>query len=337
MQSESSASKPVVYIFHGDDSFTIHAHIQTMIAQMGDASLAELNITRLDGGQAVDEALYSSTNALPFLAERRLVILTNPFTRMNTDAARKRFLALLDGLPESTALVLVVQDTFERKSWKRMTDAHFVRRWVKAVGPRAMYVLCQLPSQGEMPNWIRKEVRQAKGQIQPAAAKALADHVGNDTQVASLEIDKLLTFVDFQRAIEVQDVEELTAQRGQADVFGMVDAMAMGNTRQALHVLHQLLEAQEPLGLFGMITRQFRQLIQAREIMDEGRGGQVAAEMRLLPFVADKLAEQASRFDMTQLEDIYHRLLRLDEALKTSQMPADVSLDTFLVELGEQP
>lgn len=327
---------PVVEILHGDDPYSINKHMNALLDRCfgEDRSLEQLNLTRLDGRQATDEELSSVANALPFLAEKRVVVLTSPFSRLTTDGTRKRFLTLLEGLPSSTLLVLIIEDTLDRKKgWKSFPPTHFVQRWVKTAGKRAEYVLCQLPQPGEMPRYIRETALALGGQFNPDAAAALAAHIGNDTQMAALEIDKLLTYVDHKRPVEAQDVEELTAQGSQVDVFAMVDALANGNSRQAIGLLHRLLEEQDPLSLFGMITRQFRLLIQARELMDEGRGGQIMTEMHQAPFVADKLAGQARRFSMAQLEDIYHRLLTVDEAMKTSQMPPDLALDTFVAEL----
>lgn len=337
MDSSQPDQKPIVYVFHGDDPLAIRRLVDALCAELGDPSIADLNITRLDGRQSSDEELRSAANAMPFMTDRRLVILTNPFTRLNNDAARKRFIALLDGLPESTGLVLVIEDTFERRDWKSLTSAHFVRRWMNAAGSRAKYTLCQLPAMREMAEWVRSEARRLGGQFTPQAAAALVAHVGNDTRMASLEIEKLLIYVDFKRPVEADDVNELTAQGGQADVFEMVDALAGGNTRQALNLLHRLLEAQEPLSLFGMIVRQFRLLLQARELLDEGQAAHISGQLRLPSFVADKLAAQARRFSMPQLEDLYHRLLLLDETMKTGLAPADLALDTFVAELGIVP
>jgi len=337
LDASQPEQKPTVYVIHGDDPLAIRRHVDALCAELGDPSFADLNITRLDGRQASDEDGRSAANAMPFMTERRLVILTNPFTRLNNDAARKRCTALLDGLPESTGLLLVVEATFERRDWKSLTSAHFVRRWMNAAGPRAQYILCQLPAIREMAEWVRKEARSQGGQFTPQAAAALVAQVGNDTRMASLEIDKLLLYVDYKRPVEPDDVNELTAQGGQADVFEMVDALAGGNTRQALNLLHRLLEAQEPLSLFGMIVRQFRLLLQARELLDEGQGGHISGELRLPSFVADKLAAQARRFTMPQLENLYHRLLLLDETMKTGLAPADLALDTFVAELNRTP
>jgi len=86
--------------------------------------------------------------------------------------------------------------------------------------------------------------------------------------------------------------------------------------------------------LWGMVVRQFRLLIQAREILD-GRGNKddVARALHVHPFVAEKTAGQAARFSIESLESIYRKLLRIDEEVKTSQLTLDLALDTLVVEL----
>jgi DNA polymerase-3 subunit delta len=340
MDAAPTHEKPIVYIFHGDDSFAIQRHIETMLRQLGEPSLAALNVTRLDGRQASQDALYETANAMPFLAERRIVIFTYPFARIQSDAARKRFLAFLNGLPPSTALLLVVEDQLEgrgrNKDWRSLPNkpTHWIRRWLDDAGRRAFYQLCQLPSPHEMPEWIRKEARRAGGQFSAEAAAALVAHLGNDTRLAGQEITKLLIYVDNRRPVEAEDVEELTAQVGEADVFAMVDSLSAGDARQALGLLHRLLETQDPLSIFGMVVRQFRLLIQTRELLDEGRSAHAAQELRLHPFVAEKMTGQAGRFSIAQLEAIYQRLLLVDEGIKSGQMLADLALDSFVASLA---
>jgi DNA polymerase-3 subunit delta len=185
-----------------------------------------------------------------------------------------------------------------------------------------------------MPNRVVKEAQRQGGKINFEAASALVGHVGNDTHMANQEIDKLLQYVDFKRAIELEDVEELTAQSGQADVFEMVDSLSASNTRLALTQMHKLLETQDPLQLFAMVVRQFRLLIQARELLDEGQPSLIQAELHIPSFVADKLANQARRFTMPRLESLHHHLLCMDEDLKTGQMPLELALDTFVAGLA---
>ena len=252
---------------------------------------------------------------------------------------------MLGGLPATTALILVVDDWLVRRKgqldWEILTEGHWLVKWARAQGPRARVQEFRLPGINEMPAWVRRQAEAQKGAFTPQAARALADHVGPDTQVAAQEITKLLTYVNFERPVEEDDVLRLTVQIPQVNVFAMVDALGERNTRRALQTLHGLLEETDPLELFGMMVRQFRLLLQVREVLDEGGGmAQIQAEVRdqrgqaLHPYVTQKLADQARQFTLEGLEAVYHRLLELDEGMKTSQVAPDVAFDMLVAEMA---
>ncbi len=331
--------KPVVIILRGDDRQGIQQALQGMQARLGDPSIASLNLTRLEGRSASEEELRTATLAMPFLSERRLVILTNPLARATNAQSRTRFINLLDALPDTTALVLVVEDHEKVKrgeaEWETLTPGHWLVQWVGKSKGRGMIRDVALPRLEQMAGWIRKQAESLKGQFTPAAAATLAAHTGNDTLLAKQEIEKLLEYVNYARPVEAEEVEMLVAPGGQVDIFSLVDAMANGDAAKALRSLNKLLEEQDAFSLFGMVLRQFRLLLQTREVLDEGGGAErVASELRQPPFVAQKLSKQAGRFSMTALETIHHKLLEMDEAAKTGQMPLDLALQTFVASLA---
>jgi DNA polymerase III subunit delta len=332
---QTTTTRPVVYIFHGDDEFALAHAVNELYAQMGDPGLADLNTTRLDGRHASEEELRTAANSLPFLAERRMVIMTYAMARFGGAGAQSRYQSFLDRLPDTTAMVLVIPDYKERQKWKALPETHWLMKWRQQAGARVHYEICTLPPVSEMPGWIKKQARSMGGSFETGAALALTAHIGNDTRQVCLEIDKLLTYVNFDRPVEAEDVEMLTVGSGQTNVFEMVDAMAAGNSTTALRLLHRLLEEQEAIYLFGMIIRQFRLLLQTRELIDEGGSMQFISKALGQPdFVARKLFGQAQRFSLSRLENIYRRLMEVDESMKRSTMPADLALDMFIAEVG---
>jgi DNA polymerase-3 subunit delta len=186
-----------------------------------------------------------------------------------------------------------------------------------------------------MAGWIINEAKKQDGKIDPAAAAKLAEMVGVDTRQAGMEIAKLLAYVNWARPVQVSDVEAVCIVTSQQSVFDFVDALSQGNGNVAQKLLHRLLENEDPFSLWGMVVRQFRLLIQAREILD-GRGNKddVARALGVHPYVAEKTTAQANRFSIDSLENIYHRLLTIDEQVKTSQITLDLALDTLIVELA---
>jgi len=158
--------------------------------------------------------------------------------------------------------------------------------------------------------------------------------VGDDPRLAVQEIEKLLAYVNYQRPVDPDDVEYLVAYAGETSVFDMVDALGARDGREAQRLLHRLLEEDDPLRLFGMVVRQFRLLLLTRELLDAGtRDTEIATAIKSHPFVVRKLRGQVRNFSLPQLEVIYHKLLDIDQAIKTGKTDGDVALDTFVAAL----
>jgi DNA polymerase-3 subunit delta len=318
---------PVVYLLHGEEEFGIAETIAKLSEHIGDPSMADLNTTRIAAGQLDIEELRASANATPFLASHRLVIVEDATRRLTTKEDQEKFCALLDNLPETTKLVLV-----QRKALK---DSHWLLKWAKGADGRAYVKSFAAAKGGQMANWIRAQAKHQGGEITNQAAYLLAEMIGQDSRLADGEITKLLTYVNFQRPVDVDDVENLSAFVGkQGDFFGLIDAMGAQNGRQAMDMLHSLLRDQDGMLLFFGLVGHFRLLIQAREILENGgRENDVAKELGIHPFRAKKLFGQARTLKMDTLETIYRRLLEYDQGMKTGKLSAELALDELVTKL----
>jgi len=312
---------PVVYLLHGEDEFGIAHFLSELSARLGDAATASMNTTRLDGSAISIEDLRGATFALPFLAPRRLVIATNPLARLNTGELRKKFINLLEQLPSTTALALVEQHVLD--------DDHWLLAWIRQAGSRAFVRRFSLYKEGDMAQWIQAQAKQAGGQIAPAAARALAHMLGTDTRTVYHEVQKLLAYVGYQRIVEVEDVETLSIPIFHERIFALVDAMAAQDGKRASGLLRKFLEEEDPGYVMAMIVRQFRLLLLAREILDQGgQANEVKSRLKLrTDFEAGKITEQARRFPMQTLEGVYRGLLDIDEAIKSGRIEDEVALD----------
>lgn len=332
------ASAPTVYILHGDDELAITRFIADLEARLGDPGTVALNTTRLDGNSYNLNELIRVTAAMPFLAKRRLVVLENFLSRVKDKPEQEPFLEALDHVPPTTALVLVERKPLVEERERRKGKEHWLEKWVKTAGERALVKEFVSPKGYQLIVWIQEQARKAGGEITQGAAKDLAGLVNENPRQAEQEIHKLLAYVNYQRAVESDDVLNLTTDLSQGDIFEMVDALSVRDGRKALQVLHKLLEEDDPQRIFPMIIRQFRLMIKAREVLDEyGPGANFAKLMdEKSSYVADKAARQAIQFSLPALEAVYHRLLEIDEALKTSQVEGDIALDTLVASFTSQ-
>jgi DNA polymerase-3 subunit delta len=321
---------PNIYFLFGNDEFAISRKLKDFESDFTDPTSAGMNTAHLEARTMSDTDLNNAVNAMPFLAKRRLVLLANPSAKYNKAPARKTFFEYIEKAPDTTRLVMY--ESVEPKEAAK----HWILKWAEKNDKLIQTKAFMLPKLRDMNGWIVNETKKQEGQIEPRAAEMLKDMVGVDTRQAGMEIAKLLAYVNWARPVNTSDVEAVCIVTSQQSVFDFVDALSNGNGKSAQHLLHRLLESEDPFSLWGMVIRQFRLLIQAREILD-GRGNKddVARALGVHPFVAEKTTQQAGRFSVEFLEHVYRKLLTIDEGVKTGQVTLDLALDTLVVELTQ--
>jgi DNA polymerase-3 subunit delta len=335
---------PRFYLLHGLDEYAIAGFIDSLKAQVGDPTTASLNTTVFDGRTVALADVQATCGAMPFLADHRLVIVEGWLTRLlsRTDEAEddqgrggasardalSALAAYVDAQPDTAWLVLA-----ERRELPEKNPV------VKAAAGKAWAVVRRfdLPKGEALVQWIQARARAEGGTFTREAAQALAE-AEDDPRALGHEIAKLLTYAAFARPVEAADVRALTPAGSEARVFDFVDFVGQRQGAPALRELHKLLDKAEPLYVLGMIVRQFRLILQARELLEARRPERdVAQVLGLHPYPAGKVCAQARAFSLPALERIYHRLLECDVEIKTGRAEPAAALDVLVAELTLGP
>jgi len=327
---------PLFYVFYGTDEFSRSETLNTFKKRLGPPDTVDLNTTVLDKANTSLAELRHACDAIPFLAEKRLVIVKNLLTRLTPKEGRKltqsqiayrrALCEYLPTLPETTRLVFIDEgDLPARHPVVKLAREH-ERGYLKRFDP---------PTDDALPGWIHKRVRKYGGEIDEKAAHNLGTLVHRDLRLLDQEIYKLVTYTKGERPITPEDVATLVPYAKEVVIWDMVDAMGRRDRKAASQLLHQLLDAdQHPLYLQSMIIRQFRLLIQVKDLESRGASQQeVVQTLHLHPFPARKLHDQARRFTSSQLEAVYRHLLDTDVAIKTGEIEATLALDLLVAGL----
>ena len=327
------------YILHGNDNLRIEEEVRKLRDQMGDDPNAEMNISEFDGETVSVPEIMNAAMSFPFLADKRLIIargLIGWITRSGAGETGKKAVEQLINdlpqLPEWSRVVFVERDKLAA-----------INKLVKLAQQAANGYEKTFSAPKDSTSWIMQRARELYDvEIEPRAAQALASVTGEDLRRADNELIKLVSYVNGERAITEDDVAELTPYVAEANIFAMVDALAVGKADIALRLMHRLLEADPHDGsfsLFAMIVRQFRLLLIAKEhlLLHGGRQGLAEALGTKSSFVADKAAEQSRSFTLDQLEDIYRALQDYDLKMKTGRIDPQLALDLLVAGLSRQP
>jgi DNA polymerase-3 subunit delta len=207
--------------------------------------------------------------------------------------------------------------------------------------PLAKFLLgaakCQqfdLPEGVKLRDWIIGEVRKIGGEKIKIASKAvekLMIYVGNDLDLLSKEIEKLVNYKD-SGEITSEDVELLVKSKIDTDIFKTIDALARGDKKTAAKLLHNHLEAgDDPFYLLSMYFFQFRNLLKIKPLAEKDvPEREIASRLKIHPYVAQKSAQQGRKFSLPELKKLYQTLCEIDFQAKTGKVDIELTLDKFI-------
>lgn len=337
------------HVLYGD-SFLVLRQLKRLEAGSAEAgpvteALLDANRHRLYGGQVKPEDLRAICNALPFLDNRRLVVVEGLLGTLEPPKGRGQGRGR-NNTPQVTplggweALARVIAE-MPPTTVLVFTDGLLANAnpLLQLLRPLTQVQSLPPPTGETLARWIKASAQEKGARITPAAIAYLADLVGNDLWTLNQELEKLAAYAS-GRSIEEGDVAELVSQVREANIFAAVDKMIEGRAGEALRLLRQLRQdGREPSNIIAMVERQLRLLALARESMDQGvqerNLGGILKESR--PFVVRKTVELARKLSRQDIARRYHRLLETDLAIKQGRLEPDLALDLLVADQGARP
>jgi len=186
----------------------------------------------------------------------------------------------------------------------------------------------------KLKKWIIGEIQEIGGEnisVSPSAVERLIIFVGNDLNLLLREIEKLASFKG-KGEITANDVDLLVKSKIDTDIFRTVDALARGDKKTALKLLHDHLEAgEDPFYLLSMYFYQFRNLVKVKPLVEKNMPqSEIASKLKMHPFVARKSLDQTRNFSWQKLKSLYNQLCEIDFASKTGKTDIELALDKFV-------
>lgn len=311
---------PGVHLFVGEEDLLVEEGVRALV----DAALAPdertLNLDVLEAAETSLPDLLARLDTLPFFGALRVVVVRDLDT-LPPDAQR----ALADYLERGTPPVLAI---FTARALDRRG------RLFRALQAAGRIHPCDPLTWREVPAWLTREAARMGKRLTPGAVEALAAGSGAGLRALRLELEKLAAYVDDRPQITEEDVRAVGALESDPRLFALADAIGERHVRRATQLLQGILAREHPLPVLGMIARQFRLLVRAREA---GRSqAAVARAAGVTPYVAGKLLRQVTRYGAEDFPAIFALLEEADRAIKSTGQP-ELALETLVVQLCAGP
>jgi DNA polymerase-3 subunit delta len=173
------------------------------------------------------------------------------------------------------------------------------------------------PTGKALVRWVVGHAKKLGLELPEDVARDLIERCSGDKMRLLTETEKLALYVGEDAATH-EDAEALCPPDVQSNIFAFVDSLAAGERGRALQLLEGLISTGEPaLRLTYMIRRQFNLVARTRALLDRDTPTkQIAAELKVPPFVARKLEEQGRALSHEDLETALESVLELERGLK---------------------
>lgn len=307
-----------IYLLYGEDTFSSRRKLEEIKRRFKN-SQGNLNLSILDGENLNFSDLQKETQALPFLSQKRLVIIKNLLLKNKDERVLEAIENFLDKIPETTLLFFYEEGRPEEsslfKKLKKSKSEEF-----------------PLLSGEKLRRWIEEEVKEKGGKIEKEAVFLLSEILDSDLFRASSEIEKLILY-KAKKEIKKEDLRILIKEEIHPNIFAFVDALGEKKREKANHILNQLLESGENESyLLSMIAYQFRNLL---IVSDLQKRGDSLRKSGLHPFVLEKTLSQSKNFKEEKLKEGFEKILETDYKIKKGLISPGLALNLLVWELSQ--
>jgi len=288
-----------VRLFMGEETFLMEEALTALKTALGDEALT--NFSAFNGDESIRvEDLLGLCNTLPFLGERRLIILRN--VQKLTAKALAQIGAYCRNPLETTTLVMTVEGQPPKSGdtlFKHLPDTVVRQRFDPLKGP-------------EVVTWIQARAKGQKKTIDKEAAALLAELTGGHTWFMASEIDKLSLYAGDRAAITRADVEYLVMKTAESSIFAFQDAL-FERRKEALARLTEL-EATgiEPLEVVAMLENH---IIDHYKVLMGGNW----KWRPIHPFVVKKITGRKALWKASDLSALLSDVRAIERAVKTGR------------------
>jgi DNA polymerase-3 subunit delta len=316
-----------VYLFYGEEDYLRRQAVNALTRRFLQEATAQFNFDLVDGEEVTLEKVLSLAETPPLFSFRRLVIVRYapyfagrgkkafPGARPEDGDKKEKhpteerhFLAYLQNPVLTTCLVFETGHPVDQQGKLFKT--------LQKVGQVIEFTCCY---KEELNRWLLQEVNQAGKKISPLTVGLFINRVGQNMSLLNNELQKLIAYTGERNVIANEDVQQVTVHLVEENIFAIVDALGERRVKKALVGIQDLLTAGEPPPvILVMVARQFRLLLQVKELAGQGaQPVQIGKQLRLPPFVTKKIFAQSKNFSFAQLRQTLEQLLELDVAIKT--------------------
>ncbi|MFD2213890.1 DNA polymerase III subunit delta [Metabacillus endolithicus] len=320
-----------VYLLVGEESFLMQETLRHIVQ----ASLLEeekdFNLSVYDMEETPVETAIEDAETLPFMGEKRVVIIKNSVF-LTSEKKKEKLEHRVEKLeqyinsPAPYTIVVFVAPYEKLDERKKIT---------KLLKKQSVVIEMKSLSDDEAIKWMLNVAQEQRVELEKAAVEQLLVLTAGDLMAIHQELQKLSTYVGEGGIISVEAVNLLVARTLEQNIFDLIEHVIYRRSKEALQIFYDLLKNnEEPIKILSLLVTQFRLILQVKELSTVGYGQQqIASTVKVHPFRVKLALQQARLFQTEELAHILMELAEADYEMKTGKKDKQLLLELFLLKL----
>lgn len=175
--------------------------------------------------------------------------------------------------------------------------------------------------------WAKARIAKSELKIEANALKELAERTNYDPERLNMEIEKF-RLNDEKKSISIDDVESLTTDTLERDIWSLIDAINESDTVKSMNILENLnKQSVDPNYIISMLARNLRLITLTKFLLEKDSSSrEIASALKVPPFLVPNLIKGAKKYSTERLVTIFTKLSNLDFQIKTGQIDGVLGL-----------
>ncbi len=310
-----------VYLICGDQAYLrIQNRDKIKESLLGDGD--EMNLSVFRGIDVPIREIIDLSETMPFLADRRVIVLENTGLLSSKAGEEADILAdYLNQIPETTSL-LFVEENFDKR-----------KKLYKAIDKTGTILICDTPDEDTIRAWAASIFKREGFSMSGRSLAVFLNAVGDDMQNIAIEAEKLCCYCLGQKDITEKEIREICSVQIKDRIFDMISAIAIKDKRKALEIYMDLCALQTaPQIILSLMMRQFNQLLQVQELSGTMGDREIASTIGLPPFVISKRYRPALRnYKEGELLQLLESCMTAERDYKSGKIDARLAVEMIIV------
>lgn len=312
---------PSVLLFEGPEEYLKETALRNLRKALLPEGLEDLNENRLDSPDTA--ALIAAAETLPFMAERRLILLRDYSAVTGRGEADEKLLEYLAHVPSTAVILFYCVLPIRQKKIRNLVQKQGGLVEFKPLGDR------------ELTSFVTGAFHDLGRECDARTADLLVFTSGHDLNLLLGEISKIASYHPEMPRIDPADVRALATPSSESRVFDMVNAILAEDENRAFSLLRTLLQNGESrIMILGMLLRQFR-LMQHIKIMqyEKKSPADIYAALGMGSWVAQQYVRQAASYTGRQVKNAVALCLETDLNIKSGKLREEGALEALMIRL----